>query len=50
MKGKQHKKSKGLTDEQLVKKYDTGGKVNFDRALKQMAKSPSPTTLSKGKK
>jgi hypothetical protein len=50
MKGKNKIKQKGLTDKQLIAKYDTGKNVNFDRALKSIAKSPSPTTLSKGKK
>lgn len=50
MKNKTHKKPKGLTDKELVKKYDTGKKVDFDKALKQMSKTPSPTTLSKQKK
>lgn len=47
---KQHNKQKGLADQQLIKKYDTGKKVDFDKALKKMAKTPSPTTLSKQKK
>ena len=40
----------GLTDEELVAKYDTGDKLDFEKALKQMSKTPSPTTLSKQKK
>ncbi len=39
----------GLSDEELIKKYDTGEKVDFDKAVKKMAKTPSPTTLSKAK-
>ncbi len=39
-----------LSDKELIEKYDTGEKVNFDKALKKMSKSPSPTTLSKQKK
>ncbi len=50
MKDKNHKKTNGLNDKELVKKYDTGKLVNFDRALKLMSKAPSPTTLSKQKK
>lgn len=47
---KKQPKAKGLTDKELVRKYDTGKQVNFDKALRSMAKSPSPTTLSKAKK
>lgn len=36
---KMFKKDKGLTDQELIEKYDTGKKVNFDKALKQMGKS-----------
>jgi hypothetical protein len=43
------KKEKGLSDKELITKYDTGEKVNFDRKLKLMAETPSPTTLSKSK-
>lgn len=45
-----HNTDKGLTDDELIDKYETGEKVNFDKAIKKMAKSPSPTTLSKQKK
>jgi len=34
-------KKKGLTDAELIAKYDTGGKVNFDKALKAMCKTES---------
>jgi hypothetical protein len=44
------KKNGGLSDKELIEKYDTGKHVDFDRALKKMAKTPSPTTLSKLKK
>ena len=50
MKKKQPHKKEGLTDKQLIEKYDKGGVVNFDRALKKMSQSPSPTTISKQKK
>jgi len=43
-------KTKGLSDLELIAKYDTGKEVNFDKALKEMAKSPSQTTLSKQKR
>lgn len=40
-----HKKEshprKGLTDKQLIAKYETGGKVNFDKVIKRMIKTPS---------
>lgn len=49
-KKKNDTKQKGLTDKQLVAKYDTGKKINFDGALNKMSKTPSPTTISKGKK
>lgn len=41
---------KGLSDVELAEKYDTGEMVNFDKALKKMIKTPSPTTVSKQKK
>ena len=49
---KQQKKQlkKGLTDEELITKYAKGGTVNFEKKIKQMAKTQSPTTLSKLKK
>lgn len=47
---KPKKANTGLSDEELIKKYDTGKSVNFDTALKNMGKTPSPTTLSKQKK
>lgn len=40
-------KKNGLTDAELAAKYDTGEKVDFDRALKTMAKSPSKFALAK---
>ncbi len=45
-----HTKPKGLSDKELVAKYDKNVKVDFDRGLKLMSKHPSPTTLSKQKK
>jgi len=44
------KPSKGLSDAELVAKYETGANVDFPKAIKKMSKSPSPTTLSKRKK
>jgi hypothetical protein len=41
MKSKPHPRPKGLSDKELIAKYDTGGKINFDKALKRMAKAPS---------
>ena len=49
MKKKATTKPKGLTAYQLVAKYDNGGKVDFDRALQQMFKTPSQSALSKQK-
>lgn len=43
-------KNKGLSDAELAEKYDTGGKVNFDKAVKLMSKTPSKTALSKPKR
>lgn len=43
-------KKKGLTDKQLAEKYDTGGKVNFKKAVKLMSRTPSKTALSKPKR
>lgn len=40
-------KIKGLTDQQLISKYDTGEMINFEKGIKRMSKTPSPTTLSK---
>lgn len=44
------KSGKGLSDAELAAKYDTGEEVNFGTAIQKMAKSPSPTTVSKNKK
>ena len=38
---------KGLTDAQLVTKYDNGVKIDFDSALVKMAKSPSGVSQKK---
>ena len=45
--GKKQTEKKGLSNEELIAKYDTGKKVNFDKALKIMCKSPSAFSLSK---
>ncbi len=45
--GKEVKKP--LTDAQLVAKYDNGKPVQFDEALKKMAKGSSPTAKNKGR-
>jgi len=42
-------KKKGLTDDELIAKYDNGGKVDFDKALKAMSKSPSAFSKKKKK-
>ena len=34
-------KSKGLSDKALAKKYDTGKKLNFDKILNKLAKTPA---------
>ena len=47
---KGNSKQSGLSDSELVAKYNIGKPVNFDKALKRMSKTPSPTTLSKSKK
>lgn len=47
---KESKIKKGLTDKQLVAKYDTGKNVDFDKAIKRMSKTPSQSSLSKQKK
>ena len=44
---KKHTEKKGLTDKELIAKYDTGAKVNFDKALRIMCKAPSGFALSK---
>jgi hypothetical protein len=41
MSKKSHLRPKGLSDKELIAKYDTGKKVNFDKALRAMAKTPS---------
>jgi hypothetical protein len=41
MKAKPHPRLKGLSDKELIAKYDTGKKVNFDKAIRTMAKTPS---------
>jgi len=44
---KKQTERKGLSNEELISKYDTGKKVNFDKALRIMCKSPSGFSLSK---
>ena len=44
---KKQTEKKGLTDAELIAKYDTGAKVNFDKALRLMCKSPSAFSLAK---
>lgn len=44
---KRNVKKRGLTDAELIAKYDTGGKVNFNKALKLMSKKPSQFALAK---
>jgi hypothetical protein len=34
------KKPKGLTDKELIAKYETGKRVNFDKIVTAMAKMP----------
>ena len=40
-------KRKGLTDAELAAKYDTGKKVNFDKALEIMCETPSGFSRAK---
>ncbi|MFM2306834.1 MAG: hypothetical protein RLZZ367_1503 [Bacteroidota bacterium] len=40
------KKVKGLSDKELIQKYDRGGKLDLDKALKAMLKTP-PTKQKK---
>lgn len=49
MKDREHhiQKKKGLTDAELATKYDTGKKIDFAKALKTMAKTPSNYALAK---
>jgi hypothetical protein len=44
---KKQPKKKGLSDAELIAKYDTGKKVNFDKALRLMCKTPSGFSLAK---
>lgn len=41
-KNKTHSKQKGLSDTELVKKYDNG-KINLKKAINTMCETPSPT-------
>ncbi len=43
------KKQKGLTDKELVKKYE-GGKIDLKKPLKQMIKTPSKSAILKAEK
>lgn len=47
MNKKPHPRPKGLSDKELIAKYDTGRKIDFDKALKRMAKTPSSFHHSK---
>ncbi len=49
MKKSVSKKRKGLTDNQLVKKYE-GGKVDFAKPIKRLLKTPSNSSILKNKK
>jgi hypothetical protein len=49
-KNKKRVEKKGLTDKQLIGKYNTGKAVDFDKAIKRMSKSPSQFSLLKQKK
>jgi hypothetical protein len=39
MKRGTQQKPKGLTDKELIAKYDTGKKINFDKVVMAMAKN-----------
>ena len=43
MKSKQPKKDKGLSDSELVSKYEAG-KINLKKELKPLLKKPKSTT------
>jgi len=49
---KKHKAKlqKGLSDKELIAKYDTGEKVDFDKAVKLMMQKPKGEPLNKPKK
>lgn len=42
-------KKKGLSHAELIAKYDTGKKLNFDKAIKAMLKTPSGFAIAKAK-
>jgi hypothetical protein len=46
---KKNKKQKGLTDSQLVKKYE-GGKLDLTKPLKRLLKTPSNSSILKNQK
>jgi len=43
MKTKQSKKQKGLTDAELIAKYETGKPINLGKLLKPMLKKQKPS-------
>jgi hypothetical protein len=47
---KKHAEKKGLSNEELIAKYETGKKVNFDNSLRLMCKTPSGFSLAKPSK
>lgn len=47
---KNSRRSMALSDKELAKKYDNGKYVDFDKALKTMAKTSSPSAANKNKK
>ena len=44
---KKHIEKKGLTDKELIAKYDTGEKVDFDKTLREMVKRQSDFSQKK---
>lgn len=42
-------KEKGLSDDELIKKYEAG-KINLSAAVKKMIKSPSPSSVLKNQR
>ena len=41
------KKQKGLSDRELIKKYDNGGKIYLKKPLKRLLKTPSNSAILK---
>ena len=46
---KSHKKKKGLSDKELISKYE-GGKIDMAKPLKRLLKTPSNSAILKTKK